>query len=390
MSSYRDDTQETAVAGDAVWGGLHAVTDELARGAAALFFGLMVWHLDAAVAADEVVDRRGQIVAEAATAGDLVQDALHASVLVKETRRAVDVTSGRLRVLHEDDATAADAVLDGLLSTIIEQATAADQVISVRHAVGLVTDQARAHDFTGQFTSSLVEDGATIGDTVLDKARVRVVVQESTAATDEVFGGGSAVQSPVSETAVAADVVLDQLHAVERLADEAVIEDAQPGGEVAFGQAWTANTDTFAMSRYAPYHFDELVVIDGRLHGVTDDGVYALDGEDETVVGEIKTGKLDLSGKELVHPTSAYLEYEIDDESTPPVAEMDVTTTQPGDSHTYTYLLAREPAGALTNGRFVFGRGLRGRHFSFALRLVGSRAYINDLSVLTAPTKRRV
>ena len=47
-------------------------------------------------------------------------------------------------------------------------------------------------------------------------------------------------------------------------------------------------------------------------------------------------------------------------------------------------------ADALTNARAVFGRGLRGRHFAYTLRLKGQRAYINDWSVLTAASKRSI
>jgi hypothetical protein len=38
----------------------------------------------------------------------------------------------------------------------------------------------------------------------------------------------------------------------------------------------------------------------------------------------------------------------------------------------------------------VFGRGLRGRHFAFELRVSGLNAYINELSVTSTQTKRRV
>ena len=38
--------------------------------------------------------------------------------------------------------------------------------------------------------------------------------------------------------------------------------------EKQYGYAWTANVDTWAMSRYQDYGFSELVVIDGVLYGV--------------------------------------------------------------------------------------------------------------------------
>lgn len=48
------------------------------------------------------------------------------------------------------------------------------------------------------------------------------------------------------------------------------------------------------MSRYAPYTFRSLAVIDGQLYGIAEDGVYALDGDSQPVAGRIATGKLDI------------------------------------------------------------------------------------------------
>ena len=117
----------------------------------------------------------------------------------------------------------------------------------------------------------------------------------------------------------------------------------------------------------------------------TADGLYALDGTNETIDGALVTGTLDLSGGPLVHPLGAYLEYALAEGS----ASMTVTTTQGGAPASYDYALPAEPADALVSGRIDFGKGLRGRHFAFALRLTGRSAEINDLIVAVATTKRR-
>ncbi|RTR70063.1 hypothetical protein DY930_24295 [Pseudomonas aeruginosa] len=196
-----------------------------------------------------------------------------------------------------------------------------------------------------------------------------------------------AVQALLVDGASIAALVLDHLAARDLVSDAVVIEDITVGGDQDGGQAWTANVDSWAMSRYAPYTFRSLAVIDGRLYGIAEDGVYALDGDSQPVAGRIATGKLDIGQGALVHPHSAYLEYALDADGT---VAMDVTTTQSGSAATYSYPLESEPASELTNGRFKFGRGLRGRHFTFTLRLIGRHGYINDLSVESAPTNRRV
>ena len=157
--------------------------------------------------------------------------------------------------------------------------------------------------------------------------------------------------------------------------------------EKQYGYAWTANVDTWAMSRYQDYGFSELVVIDGVLYGVGEDGVYRLDAN-AFVDAKLTTGQLDLGQGGLVHPLGAYLEYELSGSSRK--LEIGVSTTQSGAKQTYTYNLPAEPSNYLTNGRVLFGRGLRGRHFAFEIKISGEHGYINDLSIDMTATKRRV
>lgn len=154
-----------------------------------------------------------------------------------------------------------------------------------------------------------------------------------------------------------------------------------------FGHAWTANVDTWAMSRYQDYAFSELVVLDGVLFGVGEDGVYRLDAN-APIDAQMVTGQMDLGQGQLIHPLGAYIEYELSGNSKK--FEVGVSTTQSGTKQTYFYLLPTEKADYLTNGRVLFGRGLRGRHFSFDIKISGEHCYINDLSIDLAATKRRV
>lgn len=384
MSNYRDDTQETAVASSFTWAGLTAITEESARIAGTLIFGLMVMHTGTAVAADEVIDSARSIIVEQAAATDAVLDAKQARSLTIERATLGERWAGVLRVVHADTATAADAVMDSVRSVTTEHAQIADEVIASRSVATLVTESARASDTTSQVATELVSDSATAGDWSGGKLRARVLTLESAMLADETFGGQQTAAAVIDSARIEA-AVTDHLAARDIVADGATVEDRTWSNLPDAGQAWTANADTWAMSRYAPYTFEALAVIDGVAYGVAADGVYALDGGTETISASMKTGKLDIGQGGLVHPLAAYLEYELDG-----AAEMDVTTTQSGQAETYTYALPTELAGELTNGRFVFGRGLRGRHFSFALRLTGTHGYINDLRLESAPTNRRV
>ena len=382
MSSYRDDVQETAVASSSIWLGLTSVTEEIARASSVLLFGLMVLHADAAVASDAVFDRPGGIVVERATLSDQVIDARASHEVVVERATAADMTTGRLRVLHTDGAQISDQVVDRTRTLVVESAAVSDQVLAQRRVKSVVQEQAQISDSAPSFAASLVVELAHAEDSSGGTLRAAALTIETGVAVDEVIDARQAA-APVIEVARVADEVLGRLHAADLVLDSAMVED-QMVGEPVRAQAWTTNTESWAMSRHDPVPFTALVVIDGALFGLAEGGVYALDTP-TTQAAAIRTAPVDIGKGVLVHPLQVFLEYELDGTAT-----MDVTTTQDGAAETYSYPLEPEPAAALTNGRFIFGRGLRGRHFSFTLRLDAKRGEINDLSVNAAPTKRKV
>lgn len=385
MSNYRDDSHDIAVASDSTWAGLASIIEDSAKAVATLIVCIGVLHTDSAVASDQVIDRASHMIVEQAVASDTVIDQLASKQLVIDSAKAKDSTAGRLRTLLEDSAVASDLVLDKQLNIIVERATASDEVIGQRIAKTLVVEKARALDTLVNRTSVLVEDLAIANDWAGGKLKRKDLIAEIATAGDLVVDDHHAIAPVIVDHARTSDEVVDRLYAKDLIKEIAVIEDEVVSIGGLYGQAWTANADSWAMSRYAPYSFSRLAVVDGVIYGLADDGVYALSGGVEQIDGSITTGKIDVGGGGLVHPTSAYLEYELEG-----TAEMDVTTTQSGLAQTFTYPLAAEVADELTNGRFIFGRGLRGRHFSFALRIKGLAGYINDLSVTSTPTKRRV
>jgi len=385
MSNYRDDTQETAVASSSVWMGLKTITESTAKITSTVLFGLMVTHYDQATASDEVIDRAAHMVTETALVSDEVNDSLAASVRLVEKARLSEKWSSRLRVLHSDEAVISDAFFHGMRQSVTESIAATDEVIDKRYTSSLVIETATATDFTGMYTLDLSEASAHISDLVDGSLTASDLVADTAFIAGEVIDSHTAKSPAITDQARAESRVFDALQARDLIVDMAVIEDSMPGSLADAGQAWTANVDTWAMSRYEPYGFRRLAVIDGVAYGEAEDGVYALSGGQEQIDGRLVTGKLDLGEGRLVHPVAAYMEYQLTG-----AAEMDVTSTQSGAPKTYTYLLPEESADHLTNGRFIFGRGLRGRHFSFTLRLTGEQGAINDLSVDVAQTKRRV
>ncbi len=178
------------------------------------------------------------------------------------------------------------------------------------------------------------------------------------------------------------------LHIEARLAvtEQASVDAALSAGAQAM--AWTANASTWATSRYLPYDFNSIAVIDGHLYGTAADGVYRLDDAEavEEIHSLIRTGQIEVSPDVLARLESVYCVYE---------AKADVTLaveqTQPGQTkERYEYALPEKVADVLTTGRFKLGKGLNGRTFTFELIADGEKANFVELKLMAAAGKRRL
>ena len=385
MSNYRDDTQETIVIGDSLWSGFSAVADDVARIAAAVVFGMGAVTADALTISDEVLDRRIHVVSESVAISDGALGVAHAAEVTPEYVRIVDAAPGQLRVVTEDTMTAADEVFERLGSVLLDQATIGDDVADTRHASQLVADGVRVHDKAWQPARQLIEDHLLASAGVLDRLRARVVLVDGLGAADEVLDARASPSVAITDVVHVEDETWGALAARNDVADTVVVEDAVVPTGALHGQVWTAPTENWAMSRYAPAQAEQLAVINGVLHAVTAEGVFALDGDAEVMTAEVRTGLLDIGRGQLALLDAAYVEYELAGAAT-----ITVGSPQTGTMQQWTYTLPPELAGTLTNGRFKFGRGLRGRHFSFTLRLDGTRGYINDWQTMFANSQRRI
>lgn len=385
MSDYRDDTTESAIASSSTWGGYATITEALARARTELAHGLGMSFADTAAVSVAVFDFAGGVTEESATLEAEVIEALHATGIVEESIRIKTATRHLVRALHYEAAIAGDELVDSIMSVVAEHATAADTIVATRRAITLVHDSAVASATTFAVVRDLAQCAAGAADAVHDKSRARVLVIDSTAVNAEAVEVAAVTSSIALDAAQVLDGVQDLLHARQIVieAGELLAEAVHVGLEV--GQAWTATAKTWATSRYEPFAFHSPVVIGGVLHVAAQDGVYAIDGDTETIEATLESGLMDLGGGALVHPLGAYMEYEISG-----TANLDVTQTQSGAAQTYRYALSGRQADAMTSGRFVFGRGLRGRRFAFSLHISGQRAEINDLSIDVAQTKRRM
>lgn len=379
---------DTAVAGSQLLTRLRSIVESTALASAVIVSTLVMTVTDSAAASDSVLDRSHTVLVDGASASAVVQGWVRAQVLVDDrAARASDTVRDAYRLLLTDGALAHEEVLARTGFVVSDGARANEGIFDRRIRHTLALDGAQAWDALPFRVRDVVVAGARADDGAAGVLHGRERVQDAAVASDEPLA--RVVQALVLvESARAGGEAFGVLHARDLVVDlPAAAHDEMFGGALA-GQAWTAAAGEWAMSRWL-VGLTGLAVVNGVLYATSPQGVFALDGQDEDITGVLRTGAIDMTGGRLGTPHAAYLEYELAGPA--PAAAVTVTTTQSGAPAGYTYPFALRPvAGSLTNARALLGRGLRGRHFAFALHVSGTRAYINDWGVLVAPGSRRV
>lgn len=385
--SSRDDVNEIGFGSDSTWGGLQSMAESTGRGRDQLLIRLYELVSDAGYASEVYADKVLSLFTETAYVSEEWFKQLLAHNAVMEHGRGHDEVLSRYRSTVEDAGFGADLLLEAVRSIVTDRARGFDVVVDQRHALDGVNEQGHGGDLLLVLKRSLVEDWGWGGNVILGTLRARDALQDQGFGTDEAIDANKAHPVVLSETAKVFGELFGLLYARDLVGDTpAVGWDELLALDGLLGQAWTADASAWAMSRYAPFGFSGLAVIDGAVYATAPDGVYALDGDAEPIRAELRTGLMDMTGDVLALPVESHLEYEL---SAGGKAWVDVTQTQSGKAQTYSYPLKGRPhSDVLTNARAEFGRGLRGRHFAYTLRLQGERAYINDWSVLAMPSKR--
>ena len=384
MSNYRDDMNDTLrLQGDAV-SKLRSLGESTMRLRDGVEHRLQTLTEDGVTLSGVFTDRATTVQGDGVALGDEVFGGVTRRSTVTEQMRLSDVVILKRKTLVEESIALADDTTHAVAARTTDAATFSDQVFGQRRVVQLVVDSIRLGDAAPRIAHELVTETFVVGEAYSGKLHATDFLSDSLALAAE-DDTTTTTDSLLVERLRLSDEVWGTLHARDTVTDELALWDEvlQTGD---YGQAWTASTQSWAMSRFAPFTFTSLAVIDGVLHGCNSRGVFALDGDTETMTAELRTGAMDMTGGVLGYPLGAHIEYELRGTAT-----FDVTTTQAGTPTTYSYPLnARPTADAMTNARAVFGRGLRGRHFAYTLRLTGQQAYINDWSVLVAPSKRSI
>lgn len=441
MSNYRDDTQETIVLNSATFGKVtsgdvenfkftetilskvrHNVEEIIRLGDEDL--SRRKGRLDSEFGfADQVIHsvRKFQLIEEVFILADhsfvkqseLITEDLGLGEIEKATYKAVHIEpfkvadahftyktafqsiSDRLKLsdsLHalsrssdliEESLVLSDSTRDKLKTLIVETLGLGQELEQYNLVHSQVSDSFKIQDNVARIVRERVEESFRISDEFKQLSDTIELVIERLVFSDQVSGQRK-VRSLAESSLNFSELIEGVKRATSSVTELFFLDDEYQDGREIIG-AWTTTADGWNMSRYYDYPYEELIVINGRLYGVTATGIEELKQGAADIAAQIKTARLDIGAGALVHPESMILEYSLNGQ-----LSVDVGTTQSGFLQQFNYVLQIEPSEYLTNGRVVFGRGLRGRHFEFAVNIEGSTAYINDMVVNITKTKRRI
>lgn len=166
--------------------------------------------------------------------------------------------------------------------------------------------------------------------------------------------------------------IFDHLHAVDLVVSEGVME-AAVIDELGIS-AWSAPTDTFAMTRYTLPALDSLATTGGAVIALGPDGAFRRAGtadDGDPFNAYIRTGLTDFGDAYIKRGDKAYAGYTSDGG-----VRLHVGETRTGVEQTWPYdLPARAAVTAPDAGRFDIGRGIETRYLRFTVSNVDGSAF---------------
>ena len=382
MSNYRDDSVDVISVAEEFICGQRALIEEQVYVADALRYNVRLLTDEPVQVGDESYARLRLLTDEALGVQGLDASRMRAGQSGGDTLRIGETVIPVLAVRHDETLGVTDVLLAGGQGAAGNPVQVDEAWLLARHSFALTVETLRVGDGLRAGQSVLVEEQLGVSDEGGGRRRSRALIEDTLHGEDAVDERG--VQHDVlTERVRVVDEVFTLLHAQQLVVDELGAQ----AGEVLrpVGQAWVSAVDRWAMSRYAPYSFDSLTLIDGVLHATGEGGVYCLQGEGETITCTLSYGTMDVGGSPLTLPAWAYLGCVLEGE-----ARMSVTQTQNRVAQTWSYPFQSLNSEVMRNGRFVFGKGLRGRYFKFELVVEGEAFVLDDLTLMLANKTRRI
>ena len=318
---------------------------------------------ETAVITSTATENRYVVIRETAVITGVATATIHGQNIARETARITSSVVAQASNSVSESAVITGTASPGARRSILrETAVLNDAVTQTAILRNVLRETAELSDRTTQQAVSILRETAVVTSVASGRVIATTVVRETAAATGTAtaFNRGSNI---VRETAELNDTLTSVVRAVNTARETAVITGNSV--EPLRGNAWTAATDTFAMSRYTGYRFNSVAVIGGRLIAAGDGGLYELAGSNDAggpIVATLTTGLSDVGDPQQKRVREVFVGYEADG-----TVAMKVSGTGIGAEAGYTYTLPGKTATDPTANRVKIGRGMRSRFWRFEL-----------------------
>jgi len=353
---------------------------------------------DAGVLSEAFDGSRSLRVSDALRANEAWVIVGHATAAVIEVGRFRDRLSAQRGLTLFDVGSLADAVSGSAAGSIRDLLRASESYLPVGRGSLIASDRGACHERYVTARTGLALDAGTFGEAFT--ARRGYVMREGGHFTDALISASQAIIF-VREAVRAGEQYAGIGKPVATVTDEAWFEeryrlpagngvaDGHTARRVGAATGWTANTDTWGMSRYTDWTFNALAVIDGVLHGTNEQGLHRLDGDDDSgrpVQAHITTDREALTGEMTAGVRMLYAGAVTDGR-----LQATVDVAPKGHPVFYTYAFEPRDADDLAPQRAKLGRGLKSRYWQVTVgNMAGAHFLIDTVSALDRAGQRRV
>lgn len=231
---------------------------------------------------------------------------------------------------------------------------------------GQLVDALAAHELAGYAAGLVADDAISLAGALYASVQAFLSAPETLALLGETAGRLTVIgraDDTLDASETAANAVWASLGTTDTLAfvGKLPLEDGDY-------QAWVVNTDTLGVTSYANFPFESVYSHEGRTYGVTETGLYALEGDDddgEPIEVRLRTGMIDFGTRSTKQVPRAYLYIRSEAD-----AILKTVTDYLGTRREVSYRVLANPKVTDTVRTVKLGRGVR--FTSMALELVNT------------------
>ena len=236
----------------------------------------------------------------------------------------------------------------------------------------------------------LLTDAGAMSAQILGKLRVKQLLTDAGAMSAQILGGltiGQLFEDTASMTAS----VLGRLNAYNLIESSAAAAARVIDGLPI--TAWSAPTDSLAMTRYTLPPLNSLAPAGAALLMAGDDGIFERAGADDDgaqIVAHAKTNLMDFGDPKLKRPENVYVGYSTNGAVGLLFGATRAVSGDNGQERSWSYTNGPHTYANSTGGRFQPGRGIESRYFRLTFTNVeGSALALRGVTITYLPMSRR-